>query len=547
MIGIMREDLTSVSHFLNTSPLSIFETNYCGQTPVHIAVLAGNSSILKLVLSCSNEKLLNTMDSCKHYPIDYLTLTQFHKPCHAQRMSDCEGCIMLEALLNAGSGLFQRTLQIGFGLEHANKCNQRPNLSFAAREILLRHLKERRTRLQDLATKRLPKEQRRDLISPANCVLDRNAPRVQKLLEDQHSYIPSDLKVFNGHEDAEPSDSPRTIYAYISDQPTAKLAWGLGFQDIGIDSMDGLYHALRAILNSSELHQQVVQTHIDYISWLVHRGLDLNLLIPATLLPKYLQQRSDLRNTGAHYLMRLLGKVTTFIDGTIFTLPKNLSEIALSQFSVDSCSCPCSPSGCNPLMKYFDEYKYSHSRVGIPWQSDLLLMCKPLLRLVTQSERQGPSYTWIYQAILRRITFDALSLQHSCCNIHLFLRTPDTEEVAERWAQEKHRLLLFENLCVEFEAKCGGNSRLVQFVRDIWYPRMISELEHLERQEKEKRLSAEERLAAEEIGVVWDSDSYESFTSEDKDYEGALEYFTRMLDDIVPEPDMQLPYGFGLC
>ncbi|KAH0427140.1 hypothetical protein CcaCcLH18_09887 [Colletotrichum camelliae] len=113
--------------------------------------------------------------------------------------------------------------------------------------------------------------------------------------------------------------------------------------------------------------------------------------------------------------------------------------------------------------------------------------------------------------------------------------------------EDEDRLLLSENLCVEFEAKCGGNSKLVQFVRDTWHLRMIYELELLEKREAEKRLTAEERLAAEEIGVNWDTDSSETSIPDDEDEDE--DYATRILcelDNIVPEPDVQLPYGFRL-
>ncbi|KAF0324191.1 hypothetical protein GQ607_008621 [Colletotrichum asianum] len=261
MMGIMRQDLGYVSHLLNTSPLSVHETNYCGQTPVHIAVLAGNASILKLVLSFSNEKLLHMADSYDHYPIEYVTPRQMHKACHSQRVSICEGCMMLEALLNAGSVLFTHALQLGLGGE--DEVSQ--NLSFPVREILLRHLKERRMRLQDLAIKQLTKGKRRGLISPANYVLDRNATRLQKLLEDQSTHIPWHLKVYNRHENTEISDSPGTIYGYICDRTTAKLAWKLGFRDVGIDFMDGLNQVLRGVLTSSGTHEQASQTISGYI------------------------------------------------------------------------------------------------------------------------------------------------------------------------------------------------------------------------------------------------------------------------------------------
>lgn len=534
MIGIMRQDLEAVSHLLNTSPLSVFETNYCGQTPVHIAVLAGNASILKLVLSFSNEKLLNTADTYGAYPIDYLTLRQLHKTCHSQPVSDCEGCVMSEALLNAGSRLFPSTLSIGLGGENQDTSD----LSFAVGKIFLRHLKERRTRLQDLAAKHLPKDQQREQISSENYILDRNASKVQKLLEERSIYVPSYLKVDEGHE------ITRTIYDYIKDRHTAKFAWKLGFRDLGTDSMYGFYEVLDEVLVDRETEQLIEHNLIGFASWLVDRGLDLGLPIPASVLSPL---HSDLRSTGAHYVMTLLGRRAAYYN-TALILPKGLSKTVFSQFTVDSCSCLCSTSGCNPLMKYFDCLRNEYSRVDGDYLWNLPLMCKEALKLVTKSERQAASYAWVYRAVLRRITFDALSLRHSCCDVFLWRnrRYSDEDDFVESWVEEEDRLLLFENLCVEFETKCSGNSKLVQFVRDTWYPRMIYELEQLERQEMERRLTEEERLAAEEIGVIWDSDSSEISMSEDEDDRGTLGYYKRILDGIAPEPDIHLPYGIGL-
>jgi hypothetical protein len=81
-------------------------------------------------------------------------------------------------------------------------------------------------------------------------------------------------------------------------------------------------------------------------------------------------------------------------------------------------------------------------------------------------------------AILRVLTFDALSLTHTCCyrvgeEIHDWFQRPTPEEAKVIYELERDDIELPENLTVEFELKWATYTKpFVTFMNRVWKPRM---------------------------------------------------------------------------
>ncbi|KAK1564255.1 uncharacterized protein LY79DRAFT_484003, partial [Colletotrichum navitas] len=110
-LSILRADERAVSQNLETYPYTSKEVNSLGQTPCHIAVAVGNLRILKLVLYTNSSDALNARDNSGHYPVDYAIASHAHQVCaKSQESSVCNGCKVLEMVLNANCALYTHTL-----------------------------------------------------------------------------------------------------------------------------------------------------------------------------------------------------------------------------------------------------------------------------------------------------------------------------------------------------------------------------------------------------------------------------------------------------
>ncbi|ETS81622.1 hypothetical protein PFICI_06624 [Pestalotiopsis fici W106-1] len=157
---------------------------------------------------------------------------------------------------------------------------------------------------------------------------------------------------------------------------------------------------------------------------------------------------------------------------------------------------------------------------------------------------------------LKVFTFEALELRHTCC--HKLVKS-DNEDIPWKWKdvpvceneideiqEEDHELLgLLDDLVEEFvdELQSSGNS-LQQFLIRYWAPRMEHVLEDL----RAAKMSAEQVLAAEQVGVTWEDDSVDdsvddSISESEDEYSypprptrsERIEALIKQMDEIVAE------------
>ncbi|EXA34454.1 hypothetical protein FOVG_14433 [Fusarium oxysporum f. sp. pisi HDV247] len=102
-VAILQEDEEEVEFLAMKYPSYGMEVNYCGQPPIHIAVLVVNLRILSLLTEQVNPEALNIADNIQRYPIDYAISHMHDKP----NLSDQRPCVNIDEIHDEGSDVLQ--------------------------------------------------------------------------------------------------------------------------------------------------------------------------------------------------------------------------------------------------------------------------------------------------------------------------------------------------------------------------------------------------------------------------------------------------------
>ncbi|KAF5984634.1 hypothetical protein FCOIX_2523 [Fusarium coicis] len=331
---ILMEDQNRVEDFLRRYPSSMNEINYLGQTPVHIAVQTQNATILSVLVSHADPKLLNTKDNDGFYAIDH-AIDAF---CHSLKAGKepgstvCNGCEVLNVLLRSESAIFTESARLAMQLP---KFHSIP-VCIEGQKNIIRSLASRRKELKTLAQRELTPAERQNLKFCEPGILDRNAARTQRFLEAKKCHVPMHLKVYGNDDSPEDSES---IYLLICHGDVAESALQNGFI-MPITLFDDVFRSLAEWLDSGHSHPRRWQDFLfsSYICWLVdHRG-DLRSTVPTPWG----------RTTAAHYFMAYLGtNQNSFNRGFIVPLSPEVSSAMFEEHNIDDCRCQCSPKGCD--------------------------------------------------------------------------------------------------------------------------------------------------------------------------------------------------------
>ena len=114
-------------------------------------------------------------------------------------------------------------------------------------------------------------------------------------------------------------------------------------------------------------------------------------------------------------------------------------------------------------------------------------------------------------AALRRITFDALGISHTCCSLgsyRVYQQSLITQEEADEINSEQDSLLtLFSSLLTELSQIAyedrGGTPLIISDPEEFWLHRWSPKIEETLQRLDADNLTEEERSAAEAVGVVW--------------------------------------------
>ncbi|KAF5985466.1 hypothetical protein FBULB1_2895 [Fusarium bulbicola] len=306
--AIINQDLNRVRQLLEKSPSHINDINYCGQSPIHLAIETQNVVVIRIILHYADPKVLNARDNDGRYPIDYAIRMGKHVK---EAQAVCCACKVLELLLQSDTGLFPASL---------HQCLSSLNICTEAQKILIKGLAERRERLKQISYQSLSPVERQGLGVNQARILDQNAVQVQSQLEARGCSIPLSLKVYQ--EKGRLADAQKSIYSHICIGTVAEYAHQLGFYYSDNEFWDFVsIFPVRMWIYSFHgfLYNGTVFT-CSYLCWMINRGSNILATVPDTKSPNL-----ETGLTTAHYFMLSLG----------------LSSEAGLQWVLD---CPLSPS-----------------------------------------------------------------------------------------------------------------------------------------------------------------------------------------------------------
>lgn len=264
----------SVSQILKENPSSVYDINCFGQNSVHIAIGVGNLKVLQMILRYADVLSLNTQDYARfqgHYPIEYAVMSHLHSGYHDTDDIECNGCNILDALLQSDCALYPAIfLSTFFGCTR-----ERVDTADCAVRKFIFYLKQRRQRLRDYAKIHLPPAQAAELGLDGGNVLDETAGDVQRALEERSVSFPISLRVHDSETDSRPNRHFRGIHSYISDSATASYVWELGFRHLGVDLALGVYELWDSLLRSRVNNLEGRSKVISHVYWLLDKGFDL--------------------------------------------------------------------------------------------------------------------------------------------------------------------------------------------------------------------------------------------------------------------------------
>ncbi|WZH39165.1 hypothetical protein QYS62_000073 [Fusarium acuminatum] len=517
---VLMEDHKRVQDFLDKHPLSINETNYLGQTPVHIAVQIQNATVLSILVNQAGPNVLNTKDNNGKYPIDHVT----DAACHARKSGKgsgprlCNRCGVLDVLLHSESAIFTRSFQRAMRLPWSYEVPS----CLEDQKNIIRCLASRRKNLRILAQRELTPVQRQDLKICQAGILDQNAAQTQRYLEANNCNVPIHLKVYDNAEGPEDSKS---IYTLISHGEVAECALQSGFL-MPTTLCDDIFRLIAEFLNSNSFisrHHSFIPS--SYICWLVDHGGDLRSIIP---IPRGY-------TTAAHYFMACLGRSKcSFISQHIVPLTPKVSSIIFDEDNVDDC------------------------RSVINWKQTQVLEFVIEIAIDSVLEHFGYLYGllghvgydlgrehWIDSAVLRHFTFLTLELRHTCCRLDKDndlkacgpLATEDRHEIEE---EDYSRLELLSQLVMEFERERGNYTDLLSFMKEYWAHKM----KIVDQEIGSCVLTESQKQSAEAAGVILEfygpqpapSGVTPEEDSEEREVVSDLEKALRKLDKIATDP-----------
>ncbi|CVL11712.1 uncharacterized protein FPRN_14912 [Fusarium proliferatum] len=484
-IAVLREDEEDVRFLIKRYPSLRMEVNYCGQSPVHIAVLVGNLDILSLVIEDINPEAFNIMDSKQRYPIDYAVSHLLRELSYllgrpkADDQQSCVSCKMVELLLDSKAVLYERSLEKGL----REPCKR-------TKTAMIQHLAQRRKELEQLAVSNLPAAQIQDLGLCRGWILDRNAFKVQCCLTAQSCNVPSYLKVHCDKQPAVSQETPKSVYTYILDRETAEYAFSLGF-----DRETAFIDAFRRVTGDVIQRGSYGYPSPWYVDWMLEYGGDLKSTISVDFLPGVVDGA-----TWAHYLMSILGYKARYYLHRRYdnVLPPSVADAAFSEVLGDDCRCHCSSQGCTPLIKFLEGLgcRRRFPRTSFTLTEGIRSFVASIQALVAG---EHTAQSWMPRAVLRYATFCALGLRHTCCkHAHGGLCSiMDSDEIDEIHEEDSATLQQLEELVTYFGDGYGSITTLDTFLRDVWLPKM----QQVYREIISYRITDEELKKAEECGV----------------------------------------------
>lgn len=387
-LAVLAGDSQQVDYLLKNHPATLRERNIMGQTPLHLA--ARNPACLRLLVGAADTAVINQAD-CNGAPVLTYAMRLSRSRCRndGEPCSWCNCADSAVILLNADCAM---NTGMESGLDILGRSSRR------YRSRYLRHLKNRRERLKQLALKNLSILDHQRLKLQDGIVLDVHAPEAVRRLQERGVEIPEALAV-----DTLGFAYRRLLCSNFSHipKPVAEAFYTLGFRNT--DPFDNGIGD-----DETSLTDQLETEKPEYLHWLVEHGVELfRRLAPSS---RACNAQLDQGVFTAHIVLFKAGcymREKGFPKVEFGTLESLLTTI-LAVESFDNCRCKCSPEGCSPLTymlkgtcfcwTYNDPEKHQ-------WR-DAFISSIPVLH-------SG----WAFMdhlEIVRYMTFEALHITHTC-------------------------------------------------------------------------------------------------------------------------------------
>lgn len=515
-LAILSNNLEEVKVLITNHPSTLSERNLFGHTPLHLA--AGKPSILRVLVDAADIALLNWTDNEELSALE-LAVSISGTNCREDSTRMCKRCRCAECAVI----LMKADCMIPTSIPE-------PVLEFASKRCKLRYLrymKDRRDRLKRLALENLPKTDIEHLCLESKHVLDSDAFEVTQRLQQTGICVPEALAV-------EGNKSFQPIYQLVESCDDADLLFRAGFRDTA------------SWCDADDVERWAIflpREHLSYLRWLAnHDGIYCRLPFPTVKdifgsACIFLAIGCEIRHFWTRSHSRYGQYNQSNGDKSLLASPTmdpeqedwyhEVHSAVFEARAVDSCSCQCSPDGCNMLTFVLrelineTEFEYKPRRYsqddatpdkdsGSIWVGEDSLLKLIDGFLVYLSHFSCHFQRWHHIATIRFITFAALEISHSCCRTGYRNRVSvddiDSDENG-LGDDQVYELELLEDLINEFEETMTsvlenpdtGTNELIDFWERTWVGRMSEVLDRLEGCD----LPEDEKLEAEEIGVVW--------------------------------------------
>lgn len=469
-----------VKRILSEYPSSVQETNCFGQTPLHLSVISPQCLDVLLKFNCD----INASD-CNGNPAIYYAM--------ALRMTRS-----VEKLLVADCEIPTSCLQLPFDAAFTRN--------------VIQALKQRRDQMKNIGLFHLPTSQARDFGLLQDSTLDYHFFQVHEHLQELRVTIPRAIAPSERAHPVDPVYSAICTPSYLRGVSLVRkldLLWEAGFRDL--DAVVAWRHRLPILhLVSSSFGTQNVLRWLPSILWLMQHGADIYTTI------EHPPREAGL--TAAHLIMAAVPTWWQFLrEPSELEIVRQIFKTCHAEDPEDSCLCFCSGKGCTPFTCFakrlclvgpvFDAF-------GFPSCTQTLERHAPtkIQRLLLSILEQLDLSLDHWKDTIRIVTFQTLELRHTCCDITPAGICPgcrvSDDDVDEINDEQEGRLAIFEDLVSELledfcqdrgDGKEFGITRREEFWSEYWLPKVS----RIREDWNEVELTEEEKLAAEDAGVVW--------------------------------------------
>jgi hypothetical protein len=329
------------------------------------------------------------------------------------------------------------------------------NRSKKLRSLFIRELAKRRRKLLNIAEAHIQRSELFNIRKGETGLPEAYAPALWAALISKGHEMDQSLRPFE-------VDSLFCEYGISPD--TLNEIYEIGFIDLDLP-LEGEYTPL--MVQCANIYDY---SYLEIIVWMISKGASIFRTLPGS------------NTTTLHLLHSTLGRCihrgcrqNGHLDRHVGL--RHLQQIEthlLSLSTRDRCYCSCSADGCTPLSVAMRDV-VCYLCLGHEQLSQVASSFRRFLEFLIDHNQSKLN---VCHAIIRSLTFDGLSLSHTCCtelrSFPPWKHVRDESDLQEIREEQKVPLERFEKLLSEFDAQFDAlGLPLMDFLQEIWYERMV--------------------------------------------------------------------------